>query len=133
MKTLKLQPIHFMPQRLEPGVLYVSKEFDIAAHLCPCGCGHKVMTPLGPTEWSFEEVGGKPTLRPSIGSWQLPCQSHYWIIQGEIRWAEQWTPAQIEAGRRAEEQRRRAHFDSLERRWRQPHRRIWRWLKKLFF
>jgi len=22
------------------------------------------------------------------GNWQLPCQSHYWIDQGEIIWAE---------------------------------------------
>jgi hypothetical protein len=23
--------------------------------------------------------GAKATLMPSIGNWQLPCQSHYWI------------------------------------------------------
>ena len=60
-----------MPQDLRPGVLYVSEEFGAAAHLCACGCGEKVSTPLGPTEWSLEETGGGPTLRPSVGNWQL--------------------------------------------------------------
>ena len=46
-----------MPQDLRPGVLYVSEEFGAAAHLCACGCGEKVSTPLGPTEWSLEETG----------------------------------------------------------------------------
>jgi hypothetical protein len=132
MKLFKLQRVHFMPQQLGPGILYVSEEFDIAAHLCACGCGQKVMTPLGATEWSFEEVDGKPTLHPSIGNWQLPCQSHYLIVAGKVRWAGRWTPAQIVAGRRAEEERRRTYYNALERRRRQPHRRLWRWIKNLF-
>lgn len=129
---LKLQRVHFMPEQLEPGVIYVSEEFEIAGHLCACGCGNKVMTPLGPTEWAFEELDGKASLYPSIGSWQLPCQSHYWIAKGIITWAEKLTPAQIAAGRRAEEERRNAYYGSLERRHGRAHRRFWRWLKRLF-
>jgi hypothetical protein len=101
-----------MPEVLEPGVLYVSEEFEVAGHLCACGCGNKVMTPLGPVDWSFEEVNGGPTLRPSIGSWQLPCRSHYWIVSGMVSWAGQWTPEQIERGRRGEEERLQAYFES---------------------
>ena len=99
-----------MPEVLEAGVLYVSEEFEVAGHLCACGCGNKVMTPLGPTDWAFEEVNGGPSLRPSIGSWQLPCQSHYWIASGAVKWAEKWTPEQIERGRRGEEERLREYF-----------------------
>lgn len=125
-----LQRIHYMPKELNPGVLYVSEEFGAAAHLCACGCGSKIRTPLGPTEWTVEEAPGGPTLTPSIGNWQLPCQSHYWIYEGEIRWAEKWTPAQIEAGRRREKKRRHAHYDALYRK-RGLLARFWRWLKVL--
>ena len=126
-----LQRVHYMPKELKPGVLYVSEEFGIAAHLCPCGCGSKVRTPLGPTEWSIEETDGGPTLSPSVGNWQQACQSHYWIYRGEIRWADKWAPEQIVAGRRREEERRRTYFDALDRK-RGRIRRFWRWVKNLF-
>src|SRR5271165_7625051 len=67
---VEMQRVHYMPKELNPGVLYVSEEFDIAMHLCACGCGSKVKTPLGPTEWSVEETKSGPSLRPSIGNWQ---------------------------------------------------------------
>src|SRR5712691_897955 len=108
---IELQRVHYMPKELRPGVLYVSEEFGTAAHLCACGCGAKIRTPLGPTEWALEETSNGPTLRPSIGNWQLPCQSHYCIYQGEVVWAAKWTTEQIAAGRYAEEKRRRAYYD----------------------
>jgi hypothetical protein len=105
-----------MPKELEPGVLYVSDEFGAAAHRCACGCGSKIRTPLGPTDWTLKETDSGPTLYPSVGNWQQPCQSHYWIYRGEIRWAEKWTSEQIASGRRKEEERRRAHYDILDSR-----------------
>lgn len=48
--NIRLERVHFMPTALEPRVLYVSEEFGAAAHLCACGCGSKIRTPLGPTE-----------------------------------------------------------------------------------
>jgi hypothetical protein len=87
--SLLLEHVHFMPEALEPGVLYVSKEFGCAQHLCACGCGNKVMTPVKPfwfEGWDFTEVDGKATLTPSIGSWQLACRSHYFITAGEVVW-----------------------------------------------
>jgi hypothetical protein len=110
---IRLERVHYMPKRLEPGVLYMSEEFGTAAHLCACGCGAKIRTPLGPTEWNIEETSAGPTLRPSVGNWQQACQSHYWIWEGEIRWADRWTPEQILAGRRREEQVRKAYYDAL--------------------
>jgi hypothetical protein len=129
---IELQQILYMPKELKPGVLYVSEEFGAAAHLCACGCGSKIRTPLGPTEWAFEETDNGPTLRPSIGNWQLPCQSHYWIIRGEVVWAPKWTPEEIATGRRGEETRRRAYYDALERQRGGTLRRFWRWLKRRF-
>lgn len=112
---IKLARVRFMPTKLEPGILYVSEEFGTAAHLCPCGCGSKVRTPLGPTEWTFTESELGPSLDPSIGNWQRACQSHYWILDGEISWARQWTPREIAAGRATEEARRRREFAEINR------------------
>ena len=128
----RLERVHFMPKDLKPGTLYVSEEFGAAAHLCACGCGSKVRTPLGPTEWEFEETASGPTLLPSIGNWQQPCQSHYWIREGKVIWAPKWTPAQIAAGRHQEEKRRRTYYDALDHKLGGTFRKVWRWLKSLF-
>lgn len=128
---IELQRVHYMPKELKPGVLYVSDEFGTAAHLCACGCGAKIRTPLGPTEWKLEETDSGPTLRPSVGNWQQACQSHYWIYRGEIGWADKWTPEQITMGRRSEEQRRRAYYDAFDRQHGGVVQKGWRWLKGL--
>jgi hypothetical protein len=129
---MRLERVRFMPKTLEAGVLYISEEFGAAAHLCACGCGSKIRTPLAPTEWQFEDTESGPTLSPSVGNWQKPCQSHYWITAGEVHWAPQWTPEEIEAGRRAEEACRRAYYEELERSRRSPLRRFIFFVRKLF-
>ena len=128
---IKLQRVYYMPKELKPGVLYVSEEYATAAHLCPCGCNSKIRTPLGPTDWTFEETDFGPTLWPSIGNWQRPCQSHYWIIRGQVKWADKWTPEQIASGRKAEELRRLVYYDTIERKRRGILRKSWFWLKEL--
>lgn len=125
MITISLKHVRTMPQELQPGILYVSKEFETAAHLCPCGCKNKIVTPLGPTEWSFKEEKGLPTLYPSIGNWQLPCQSHYWVTKGKIKWSYKWSKEQIELGREMEMERRQKYFNSLDRKWKR------RWMTNL--
>jgi len=115
MDKIKLLLVQYLPQELEPGILYVSEEFGVAGHLCPCECGSKIITPLGLTEWSFNKYDEKPTLYPSIGNWQLPCRSHYWITEGEIEWSYQWTEEQIKEGYRHEEMRRQRHFGNLNK------------------
>jgi hypothetical protein len=112
---IRLEQVHFMPKLLEPGILYVSEEFETAAHLCPCGCGEKIRTPLGPTEWSLTEGRNGPSLSPSIGNWHLPCRTHYWIRDGRVVWAKNWTEDQVRAGRLREAQRRAEYFCSVDR------------------
>jgi len=109
---LRLERVRCMPDQLMAGVLYLSEEFGTAAHLCPCGCGEKIRTPLGSTEWSFEETALGPSLYPSVGNWQLPCRSHYWIRDGQVIWAGDWTEAQITAGRMREAVRRARYYES---------------------
>lgn len=126
----RLERVRTMPAQLLPGVLYVSEEFETAAHLCACGCGVKVRTPLGPAEWTLTEGARGPSLSPSIGSWQRPCQSHYWIIDGAVEWSRQWNADQIAAGRAREERQREEYYRALYPRGRMA--RFWRWLKRLF-
>lgn len=128
---IRFQRVQYMPKELEPGVLYVSEEFGAAAHLCACGCGAKIRTPLGPAEWTLEEAENGPTLYPSIGNWQQACQSHYWIYRGEIKWSTKWTSEQIAAGRHSEEERRRTYYDALDRQHGRFLRRLWIWVKSL--
>lgn len=127
-KVFTLCRVEFVPKLLERGRLYVSEEFAVAVHLCACGCESRVVTPLGPTEWAFRDEHGKPTLKPSIGSWQLPCRSHYFITAGNVHWSTVWSSEQIESGRREEEQRRRAYYAS-QRRPTSLFDRVRRWLK----
>jgi len=129
---VELEHVHYMPKELKLGVLYVSKEFKTAAHLCACGCGAKIRTPLGQTEWSIDETNKGPTLHPSVGNWQQACQSHYWIYQGEVRWDYAWSPKQITMGRRHEEERRSVYYDALDRQHRGVMRRFWLWVKSFF-
>ncbi|EWY35809.1 hypothetical protein N825_34170 [Skermanella stibiiresistens SB22] len=44
--------------------------------------------------------GEAVSLHPSVGSWTLPCRSHYVIRQGKVVEAGSWTEAQIAAKRR---------------------------------
>lgn len=131
MNTIALERVKYMPRELSPGTLYVSIDYAVAGHLCACGCGNKVITPLGPAEWSFSERDARPTLHPSIGNWQLPCRSHYLITAGRIHWAGQWSDAQVAAGRRTEEQRRKAYYALMDRE-RSFWRRLWRSVCKFF-
>lgn len=95
MITEVLEPrfVEYVPARLEPGVLYVSMEYATAAHLCPCGCGSRVVTPLGPPDWRLL-FDGSVSLRPSIGNGQIPCRSHYFIQADRVLWAPPMTKDQ---------------------------------------
>jgi len=83
----ELERIEYIPKTLEPGLLYVAEDFGAAVHLCACGCGFKVNTPLSPMGGRLAESAGGATLTPSIGNWQPPYRSHYVIRAGRIVWA----------------------------------------------
>jgi hypothetical protein len=137
---IELQRVRTIPKPLMPGILYLSEEFGTAQHLCACGCGAKIRTPLGPTEWQVEETEDGPTLRPSVGNWQQPCRSHYWIWRGAIEWSTPWSEKKITDGRRREEQRREQYFErrarerghNRERESEGQCRGLWAWVKSWF-
>jgi hypothetical protein len=95
MKTIKkvsIAPVYveLMPEwgEMKQGIIYISKVYGTACHLCLCGCGERVAMPLNSEEdktfgWDFTEKEGKITFRPSIGNYNFPCKSHY-IITNNI-------------------------------------------------
>ena len=75
--------VETMPQVFEEGILYFSKSFSTAIHLCACGCKSITVTPINERKWQFSISDGKPTLSPSIGNFNIPCKSHYYIKDGK--------------------------------------------------
>ncbi len=124
-KTVRLQLVELMPANLEPGLLYVSQKYRTAAHLCPCGCGEKIRTQLGPLGWRFTSQAAGPSLYPSIGNWQKPCRSHYFIKDGRIVWAAQISEAEVLRGRQQEMRRRDDFIRAKSHGW-------WERIKNLF-
>jgi len=124
-ERFRIEDVEYMPAQLEDGVLYVSEKYRTAAHLCPCGCAQKVRTQLGPLGWSLKRTRKGPTLWPSIGNWQKDCRSHYYIRDGKVLWQSDWTPEEVDMGRRAETERRDAYFTT-------PHPWWKRFFSKLF-
>ena len=89
--------VEFIPDQLEPGVLYISHRYSTASHLCCCGCGHEVVTPLNAAKWRMKEDAGAVSLIPSVGNWSFPCRSHYWIKANRVQWAAAMAPKLIQS------------------------------------
>ena len=49
--VLKHEFVEFIPDELEQGTIYISIRFATASHLCICGCGNKVVTPIRPADF----------------------------------------------------------------------------------
>lgn len=114
MESLRHVFVDSVPERLAPGLLYVSLEHATMLHLCACGCDSEVVTPLSPTDWKLTFDGRSISVSPSVGSWNLPCRSHYVIANGRILWADAWTDYEVERGRRRDRQRKAAeHGDAV--------------------
>ena len=103
----KLDPefVEFMPKELRSDKLYISIRFRTTSHLCACGCGNRVVLPLSPAEWKLYYDGETVSICPSVGNWEFPCRSHYWIRKNKIVWAKPMDQDQIDRrrGRDADE------------------------------
>lgn len=115
MKLMQITPkfVDFIPERLDEGMLYITLRFRTASHKCCCGCGAEVVTPLTPTDWSLKQEGSMVSLKPSIGNWSYPCQSHYFIQRNRVVWAGAMTGRQIARGRESERAAKAAYFKTL--------------------
>lgn len=140
--VLKHEFVEFIPDELEQGTLYISIRFATASHLCCCGCGNKIVTPIRPTDWKLIFDGKTVSLYPSVGNWSFPCQSHYWIRNNRVEWAPKWSREQIAHGRLRGRSVKEDYFgavsttvgkvakDNIERS--SPKRGIWQTVKKWF-
>jgi hypothetical protein len=133
MKVQSLRPEYadFIPRELREGVLYISKKYGTASHLCCCGCGTKIVTPLRPTEYTLTETPGGVSLWPSIGNWDYPCQSHYLIENNLVRPAPQMSRAAIQRGRDYDDALKTAYF-AAKPQGKSWWRAVWEWIARTF-
>lgn len=112
MKAVSVSPqfVEFIPATLQEGVIYISDKYATAAHKCCCGCGTKIVTPLKPTDWTLTVVGDLITMYPSIGNWNHPCQSHYFIRRNRVVWAKTMSRQQIDRGRELDRATKEAYY-----------------------
>lgn len=135
MKVSALQPkyVDFIPKILDDGVLYVSRRFSTASHHCACGCGTKIVTPIRETDYRLIERAGLVSLAPSIGNWDHPCQSHYWIRDSKVVWAAAMSKEAISAGRVRDDAGREAYFARVAWPWWRRLGRGWKdWWNSIF-
>jgi hypothetical protein len=83
--------VETVPDTLKMGLLYISKKYGCAVHLCACGCGENTVTDLQPNwkdGWVLTENNDLITLRPSIGNFkgESPYHAHYYITNNKIKW-----------------------------------------------
>lgn len=90
MKTLTHKFVEFIPDDIKEGILYISLIYGTVVHKCCCGCGKEVVTPLSPRDWQLTFDGETISLSPSIGSWNLKCNSHYWVTNNKVEWVKPW-------------------------------------------
>ena len=83
--TVKPVFVKYIPDVLEQGTIYISKEFHVAVHLCLCGCGEKAVMGLGLEfkGWNLTENDEKVSFSPSILNTNCPNRYHY-IITNNI-------------------------------------------------
>lgn len=115
MKTLKHKFVDKIPEEIEEGVLYVSIPYETAIHKCCCGCGNEVVTPISPTDWIITYDGESVTLDPSIGSWSLECQSHYFIRKNKVVWSSSYSSEEISKVRRADYEDKQKYYKTVRK------------------
>lgn len=78
--------------KIEEGVLYLIPHYNCAMHKCMCGCGEVVITPIDDNSgktlgyWGWTYDGSNASLIPSVGNFQQPCKSHYFLKNGKVQW-----------------------------------------------
>lgn len=94
--SYRYEAVDRIPSDIREGVVYHTEEFELAGLLCACGCGHRV-TLLVPDSHRVWSQDGMATVRPSIGVFDAPCKSHYFITGGRIEWLPAFSGAEASA------------------------------------
>lgn len=104
--------VKLIPQNLIQGEIYISIEYKTVTHLCICGCGEEVVTPITPTDWKLIFNGSSISLHPSIGNWDFKCKSHYWIKENKVVWASNWDKKQIDLVKKQDVFNKQKYYES---------------------
>lgn len=107
------QFVAYIPDRLAEGNLYISERYRTAVHLCCCGCGEEVVTPLTPVDWRLRQESNQVSLQPSIGNWNFACKSHYWIRRNRVEWAATLNAKQIERVQQRDRRDRALYIEAV--------------------
>ena len=91
MKQFDIFPLFVdqIPDTLKEGILYICEKYEVAVHLCACGCAEKTVTPLIAGEWTLtKKTNNLVSLSPSIGNFsgQQPYHAHYFITDNKVVW-----------------------------------------------
>ena len=100
----RYQSVEKTPTLLQSEVVYINEEFEIATLLCPCGCNHKIVL-LCPDGHLVINDGGFATVKPSIGVWDAPCRSHFFLNSGTVDWCNSWSEERIKSSMRMQRDR----------------------------
>ena len=137
--TIRPEYVTQFPRTFEDGVLYISEEFETAGHMCCCGCGERVITPLNPAKWQIRKDGNKVSLSPSVGNWNYACQSHYWISRSKVIETKKFDARTIQAVQRRDRRDMERYIERTNATMTSPKMQkpsLWEkltdWLKKLF-
>lgn len=109
-----LQNLQRIPNDLLYGQLYACFACNVVVHLCPCGCGEKVVLPIAPDQWSITFDGESVSLSPSIGNYQFPCKSHYWIKNNNVIWESNSIPSCSIPQKHSKKKRKHRFWKSLK-------------------
>jgi len=109
-ESIKPEFVEFIPEVIEPGILYISIPYATASHKCACGCGELVVTPIKPLDWELTWDGESVTMYPSIGNWSFSCQSHYFIKKNRIVWSYKMSEDEINFGRKMDRSKKEIFF-----------------------
>ena len=89
------------PKQLEPGIVYHNPDFELAALLCACGCGHRVNL-MVPDGHRVTSIRGLADITPSIAVCDGHCKSHFFITNGRVEWLPAFSEAQASAVMRSQ-------------------------------
>lgn len=124
---MKHKFVEHIPQEIEENVLYISLEYNVAKHKCPCGCGSEIVTTLSPARWKLTYDGQTVSLYPSIGNWSHACKSHYFITKDKVVWAGPISQDQINKVIKNDNESLKRHIENV----RKPKGFI-NWIKSIF-
>jgi Family of unknown function (DUF6527) len=110
--TIDYKFVEYIPKELDEGIVYISTEFAVTAHLCCCGCGLEVSLPLSPADWQLAFDGRSISLSPSVGRGSSPCRSHYLIQRNQVIWATKLSPSAYKANRLRDDAKRAVTFET---------------------